>query len=130
MSPQPKNIYSTIITGEKESWVLFENGTCVIFTEPQANYKLAATAKLRAAGKAYGGGESGDFSVMKLKDFPGWIVSYSAPGILNYVSPDEFENKNPSDIAIGMAARKKRNDDTMSGAVIHTEAKDESPHTR
>ncbi|OGY96687.1 MAG: hypothetical protein A2122_00910 [Candidatus Liptonbacteria bacterium GWB1_49_6] len=123
MNPKPQDIYGKIITGEKESWVLFQNGTCVVFTEPQADYKQAAVKKLREAGEARGGGESGDFSVMKLKDLPGWIVSYFAPGIFNYISPEEFEGGNPSDIAIGMVARKKRNSDSASGVVIHTEAK-------
>lgn len=120
MSVQFQDIYRKIITGEKESWALFQGGTCVVFTEPQADYKRAAIEKLREAGDARGGGESGDFSVMKLKDFPGWLVSYSAPGIFNYVSPEEFENENPSDIVIGMVARRKRNSDRASGIVVHT----------
>lgn len=123
MTPQPQDIYNKIITGEKESWVLFQGGTCVVFTEPKADYKQAAIEKLRETGEARGGGESGDFSVMKLKDLPGWLVSYSASGIFNYVSPEEFKSGNPSDIAIGVAARRKRNSDIASGLVVHTEAK-------
>ena len=117
------NAWRTIIQGDQKSWVLFENGTCVILMEPEEDLAKQATELVKKWGPVHVGTASADFSVIKLSNHPGWAVTGHHNDILNYVSPEEFEDDNPSDVAVGLTGRQKRDEDAKSLKIVHIEDK-------
>lgn len=53
------DIWREIIVGDEKSWVLFENGTCVILMEPGADLAAQATQIIREWGPVHAGSPSG-----------------------------------------------------------------------
>ena len=101
---QSKTLIDTwqgIINGPDKSWVLFENGTCVILMEPEADLAAQATALLREWGPVHAGSSFGDFSTIKLEDGRGWVVTCHHNDILTYVGPDEVGAGRRSDVLSG-----------------------------
>ena len=111
-----------IIVGGEKSWVLFENGTCVILMNPEADLRQQANELMREWGPVRAGTPAGDFSVIELPQHPGWVVTCHHPDILNYVSPDEVE-AGASDVIIGLLGRSKRHQDAEGLIIIHVEDK-------
>lgn len=94
------------------------SGTCVIFlSEPEANLAEQAIRLMKEYGRVQAGTPSGDFSVIKLKDYRGWVVTCHHPDILNYVSPGGSEDE----LTIGIAGRAKRDWDAEELQIIHIE---------
>src|SRR5438270_5939041 len=116
-------IWRQIMVGEGKSWVLFEHGTCVILTQPEADLAAQATGLMREWGPVQVGTDAGDFDVISLENSPGWVVTCHHPDILNYVSPDEFDGKEPQEIMIGLLGRSMRDQDGRELHVIHVEDK-------
>ena len=112
-----------IIVGETKSWVLFEHGTCVILMKPEADLVAQASVIMREWGPVFPGSPAGDFTVVTLTEYPGWIVTGHHPDMLNYVAPHEFEEMNPSDAAVGLLGRAKRDQDAVAPNVVHIEDK-------
>ena len=121
MSHKLVQIWHDIIVGDKKSWVLFENGTCVILMEPSDDLKEQAIALMKEYGPVHAGGSAGDFSVTTLTEYPGWVVHGHHPDMLNYVAPDEVEDD--QDVYIGLLGRSKRDEDARALKVIHVENK-------
>ena len=115
----------SIIVGENKSWVLFKNGTCVVLVKPEADLAQQAIAIMKEWGPVYAGTPAGDFSVVHLDAYPGWVVTYQHPDILNYVSPDEVSS-GAEDVTIGLLGRSKRDLDGESLTVVHVEDKRET----
>lgn len=112
-----------IVVGEGKSWVLFEHGTCVIFTRPVQDLAAEATALLREWGPVVPGTPAGDFNVIALQNDPGWVVTSHHPDILTYVGTGEFEpGAEPDDMLVGLTGRAKRDQDAQELQVIHTES--------
>src|SRR6266536_1874239 len=83
-------IWRSIIVGENKSWVLFEHGTCVIFTNATGDLEKQAKDLLAEWGPVQVGTDAGDFNVVELAERPGWVVSCHHPDILTYVGPEEM----------------------------------------
>ena len=113
-------VWRHIIVGEGKSWVLFEQGTCVIFRDLRAGHADAAIALLREWGPVHAGSSAGDFSVIELTDEPGWVVTCHHPDVLTYVSPGALSAV-PSELEVGMAGRSQRDQDAEDLKVIHVE---------
>lgn len=109
-----------IIVGEGKSWVAFEHGTCVILIEPEHDLTAHATRLLAEWGPVQAGTPSGDFSVIPLANDPGFVVTCHHPDILAYVSPEEVGDE-PSEVAVGLLGREKRDRDAHELRVIHVE---------
>ena len=90
------------IQGEDKSWVLFEQGTCVILMQPETDLAAQAQALLREFGAVQAGTPSADFSVVTLLNGKGWVTGHH-PDILNFVFPDESNDGNH--VAIGLHGR-------------------------
>src|SRR5262245_30157325 len=103
-------IFRKIIAGDKKSWVLFENATCVILVNPQSNLVEQATDLMKEH-PVLVGSYLGDFGTIKLINDPGWAVTCHHPDILTYVSPDEIGPGPGSDFGIGLLGRSKRDRD-------------------
>lgn len=110
------NIYKKVIEPNLKDWVIFENGTCVIIYKSQGDLKNEAAEILKKYGQAYPGTSTADFTVTKVDK--GWIVTGDQPGILNYVSEDEGEEK--EDWEIGLLGRNQKEQDSKELRVIYT----------
>jgi hypothetical protein len=113
--------WQSIIVGDSsKSWVLFKNGTCVILVQPEDELETQAKNLLAEYGPVHVGTPSGDFSIINLRDDPGWVVTCHHNDILTYIGPDEAGN-DAQDLTIGMLGRQKRDDDAHELTVIHVE---------
>lgn len=115
-------LWRNIIVGDDKSWVLFENGTCVILMEPEIDLSAQAVKLMKEWGPVYPGSSAGDFSTITLEDGSGWVVTSHHHDILTYVAPEEAGD-NPNEISVGLLGRSKRNQDAETLVVIHTEDK-------
>lgn len=117
-----------ILIGPKKSWVLFENGTCVILLDPEADLAAQATTLLQRWGLVQAGGPAGDFGVVELEAAPGWVVTGHHPDILTYVGPDEAQpSPEHGDLVIGLVGRSKRHQDAEDLRVVHVEDRRQRP---
>ena len=117
------DIWRQVIVGDHKSWVLFRHGTCVILTQTEQDLAVQATKIMKEWGPVHAGSSAGDFSTISLSKYPGWVVTGHHKDILNYVSPDELEDKDPDDVVVGLLGRSKRNQDSENLQVIHVEDK-------
>jgi len=110
---------------QKISWVVFENGTVVIINEQTDYLKAEAIDLMKEWGPVHAGCSAGDFSTLKLDDFPGWLVTSHHTNILTYVDNSEVKTENKINImedratAIGLYGRNKRDLDAKKLNVIH-----------
>lgn len=104
-----------------KDWVLFENGTYIIFDDVSKieNIEKEAIRLMKEFGPVAAGGPAGDFNVTSLNLTKGWIVSGHGYGMYTYVNPKELESNYPSDMTIGIYGRTKRNADGLNPAIIH-----------
>lgn len=104
-----------------QDWVLFENGTYIIFdnVDTVSNMEEEATKLMKEFGPVYAGGPAGDFSVSHLNQTEGWVVSGHAYGMYTYVNPKALESESPTDAEIGLHGRSKRNQDGLNPRIIH-----------
>src|SRR4051812_36979172 len=108
------------IAGEGKSWVLFEHGTCVIFSNATGDIEKQASDLLAEWGPVQVGTPAGDFDVVPLAEHPGWVVTCHHPDILTYVDPEEV-GPQAADIMVGLIGRSKRDQDAHDLKVIHVE---------
>ena len=64
-------IWRKVIIGDNKSWVLFENGTCVILMEPKEDLAAQAIDIMKEYGPVHVGSASADMEVTKLINYPG-----------------------------------------------------------
>jgi hypothetical protein len=116
-------VWRRLIAGPQKSWVLFKHGTCVILMQPEADLAAQATGIMQQWGPVHAGSSAGDFSILTLSAYPGWVVTGHHRDMLNYVSPDEVAEPEPSDLIIGLIGHSKRDQDGADPQVIHVEDK-------
>ena len=117
----PIDVWRRIITDAAESWVLFENGTCVILVEPGDDLAGQAVALMKEWGPVHAGSPAGDFGVIELPDGLGWVVTCHHNDILTLVGPDEVSPEEANDLVVGLLGRSKRHQDAEGLVVIHVE---------
>jgi hypothetical protein len=110
------------VNGPDKSWVLFENGTCVILMDPEADLAAQATALLRELGPVHAGSSFGDFTTITLDNGRGWVVACHHNDILTFVGPDEVSS-GAGDLVVGLLGRSKRGQDAEELRVLHVEDK-------
>lgn len=115
-------VWRDVIQGDEKSWVMFENGTCVILMEPGDDLSAQAVELLREYGPVHGGTPAGDFGAIDLDRAPGWAVYGHHNDILTYVAPEEAGD-GASDLTVGLLGRSKRDQDGRELAVVHVEDK-------
>ncbi|GAA2297027.1 hypothetical protein GCM10010402_64410 [Actinomadura luteofluorescens] len=115
-------VWRDVIRGDEKSWVLFENGTCVILMEPEDDLSAQAVELLREYGPVHGGTPAGDFGTIDLDQAPGWAVYGHHNDILTYVAPEEVGD-DATDLAVGLLGRGKRGQDGLELTVVHVEDK-------
>jgi len=104
-----------------QNWVLFKNGTYIIFDDitKVKDINRDAIALMKEYGPAFAGGPAGDFNTIHLTKTEGWIVSGHGYGMYTYVSPSEIQNKTANDLEIGLLGRSKRDIDGKSPEIIY-----------
>ena len=104
-----------------ENWVLFENGTYIIFDDLNgiSDVQQEAIRLMKEYGPVSPGGPSGDFGVTHLNKTEGWVVSGHGYGMYTYVHPSELNQSAPDDSAIGLFGRSKRARDAKNLKIIH-----------
>ncbi|CAI8808629.1 hypothetical protein [Chryseobacterium sp. IT-36CA2] len=104
-----------------QDWVLFENGTYIIFDDISTikDVKGEAIQLMKEFGPVSAGGPAGDFSVIHLNLTDGWLVSGHGYGMYTYVHPSELDNESPNDLEIGLYGRSKRDSDGQNPEIIH-----------
>ncbi|MFI5862216.1 hypothetical protein [Streptomyces sp. NPDC051546] len=113
------DVWRRILVNPRASWVLFEQGTCVVLTAPDGELAGQATAILREFGPVHAGSSAGDFGAIELKDAEGWVVTGHHNDVLTYVGPDEVGD--PSELTVGLCGRSKRHRDGTDLRVVHVE---------
>ena len=121
---EPKSLLDNVrlaINPKYQNWVLFENGTYIIFDDISkiADIKEEAIKQMKEYGPVYVGGSAGDFNVIHLNQTEGWVVSGHGYGMYTYVNPSELDSDSPNDITIGLFGRSKRNKDGQNPNIIY-----------
>ena len=113
------------INPKYQDWVLFKNGTYIIFDNADTikNVNAEAIKQMKEFGPVFAGGPAGDFNTIHLNQTDGWLVSGHGYGMYTYVSPTEIENKTPNDIEIGLFGRSKRDLDGQKPEIIYTNSR-------
>lgn len=108
-----------------QDWVLFKNGTYLIFENADTIKSVndEAIKQMKEFGPVFAGGPAGDFSTIHLTKTEGWIISGHGYGMYTYVNPSEIENKTPNDIEIGLFGRTKRDLDGKNPEIIYTNSR-------
>lgn len=109
------------INPQFEDWVLFKNGTYVIFDDASmiADIREEASAEMKEFGPIQIGAAGGDFGVTYLDKTKGWVVSGHGYGMYTYVHPSEIDSIEPTDLEIGMFGRAKRDLDGQNPEIVH-----------
>lgn len=115
-----EKIFEDIIIGEGKHVAIFSNGTCVIFHKAQDNIAQEAISLMNKWGPVSAGSSAGDFSIIHLDDYPGWLVTGHHDDMITYVAPSEGEFDNSEDVTIGLYGRDKRDKDSRELSIIHT----------
>lgn len=104
-----------------QDWVLFENGTYIIFDDISiiGDVKEKALQLMKEFGPVYAGGTAGDFNVIHLNLTEGWLVSGHGYVMYTYVHPSELDSESPNDLEIGLYGRSKRDSDGQNPEIIH-----------
>ena len=105
-----------------QNWVLFSNGTYIIFEDvsPSDSLEKRAIEFMKEWGPVYAGGSAGDFGTTTLTKTEGWVVSGHGHGMYTYVHPDKLESDTPSDVEVGLLGRSKRHQDSQEMEIVHT----------
>lgn len=121
---KPKTLLENVtlsINPKFKDWVLFENGTYIIFDDISKvqNIEEKAIQMMKEFGPASGGGPSGDFGVIYLHTTEGWLVNGHCYGMYTYVNPSELSSGSADHVTIGIFGRSKRNKDGLNPNIIH-----------
>lgn len=118
--PEWIQIWRGVIADPATSWVLFDQGTCVLLRQRLADPAAEAKALLRASGPVLAASTAGDFSVLELEGGRGWVVGSHHPDIVTLVVPQEIDADAPA-VAVGLLGRAKREKDAERLRVRHVE---------
>ncbi|NOQ73612.1 MAG: hypothetical protein GQ574_16520 [Crocinitomix sp.] len=108
-----------------QDWILFENGTYIIFDNADTidDMESEAMNMMQEFGPVQSGGPGGDFGVTSLIETEGWVVSGHGYGMYTYVHPNEIDQQTPSDVDVGLYGRAKRDLDGRDARLIHVNRK-------
>ena len=103
------------------NWVLFKNGTYIIFDDVDGSTDVAAAALklMKEFGSVVVGGPAGDFEVFHLDETEGWVVGGHGYGMYTYVHPAELASVDPNDVEIGLLGRSKRDIDGTDLKILY-----------
>jgi hypothetical protein len=109
------------VNPDLHNWVLFTNGTFIIFEDVTDDEDLEQQAIdiLKEHGEVRIGEASADFQVTALSKTVGWVVRGNVPGLYVYVHPAELDSDEPDDLEVGLFARVIRQTDFEDLEVLY-----------
>lgn len=104
-----------------DDWVLFANGTFIVFEGATADDDIRQQAIdiMTERGEVVPGTSSADFQITRLLHTNGWVMRGDVPNMYVYVQPEELDSDAPTDLEVGMAARVIRQLDHEDLEVMH-----------
>jgi len=108
-----------------QDWVLFKNGSYIIFnnTDQIIDLREEATKLMAEYGPVHIGFPSGDFEVTTLKRADGWSISGHYFGMYTYVHPSEINTSTFDESQVGLLGRSKRDLDGQNPVIIYVNRK-------
>lgn len=100
-----KNWKLLLASEESSSWVLFNNGTCIILRNFSGALEVEAKRLLESADKNIGHGGFRDLNVSPIPEPSGWIVTGEQPNVRVFVDPSDFNEPLDSDLQVGLVGR-------------------------
>ena len=123
-------IWTDVLEGFEQSWVLFQFGTCILVQKNVKDLKEYAVDLLTKWGVPIAGTPSFKFGISFLtsQGIPGCLVTCHHPDIMTYVAPAEAPVKSGDEfdgfrLSIDNFGRKKRQWDCETLKIIHIENK-------
>jgi hypothetical protein len=113
--------WQRLLLFDPQPWVAFENGTCVLLAQPEANLEVQAQAILATVRSAKGDRASAEMKVTSPVEVPGWVVAGFDPSIWAYVSFEEAGGPDARKEDVGLLGRAKMEKDAETLKVIHVE---------
>lgn len=113
--------WQRLLLFDPQPWVVFENGTCVLLANPEANLEVQARAVLAADREARRGQASCPMQVKNLNDLPGWVVWGPDPSIWAYVGYAEAGGPDANHEDVCRIARARIEKDEEAPKIIHVE---------
>jgi len=112
---------------EYKNWILFKNGTYIIFDEVTEATAIEEQGleKMKKYGPVFAGSNAGDFITITLTNTDGWVISGHGYGMYTYVHPKEMENENTLDFVVGLYGRSKRDKDGLNPEIVCISSKGE-----
>ena len=103
------------------AWVLFDNGTFIVFPDaaPDDNIAESALAIMKQHAKVFGAIEPADFEVTTLANASGWVARGDVPDMYVLVDPEELDSDSPTELEIGEFAHVIRQLDSEDLDVLH-----------
>jgi hypothetical protein len=104
-------------------WVLFREGSYVIFTDEQPHtteeLRIWALEEMQRALELLSTVYTYKEDIIPVSDPKGWVVPAMLRGIYTFVGLDEFQQLDPSDIAIWVKGRNKQILDSQKLEIIY-----------
>ena len=111
------------ISPQFKDWVLFSNGTYIIFEDTAIKDKAAkAIDIMKKFGPVHVGTPAGDITVTDLKYTDGWVVGGDFYGMYTYVHPKQLEQRgisDPTNLEVGIVGRHFRDRDGKELKIIY-----------
>jgi hypothetical protein len=104
--------------GGESSWVLFQNGTCVLCRDPELDPVEYARGVLSEWGPVVPGTPLGDFNYEIQLNPAGILVTYSHPDVFTFVLAEEMEDPD-SPLGAALAARYSRGEDAEDLNIVY-----------
>jgi hypothetical protein len=115
--------WQRLLEFDRRPWVAFENGTCVVLTDPADNIEARAQAILAAFGSAKTGTVPSEMHVIVPYEMPGWVVRSQDPNVLAYVSFTEAGGPDTNKEEVGLIGRARIEKDAETLKIIHVEGR-------
>ena len=107
------------ISPQRPNWILFENGSYMLFKDALGKDVLIPAAKKRLSDFAKNLTTQTGISAQKANLAKGWIVNFGSSGIYNYVEESQIEEEFPTAAYIITLAQQNIIADNLSKKVIH-----------
>jgi hypothetical protein len=114
--------WQRLLQFDRRPWVAFENGTCVVLTDPADNIEERAQAILGAYRSTAADAAAPEMGVVTPYETPGWVVRGHDPNVLTYVSFEEAGGPDMKKEEVDRVGRAKLEKDAQTLKIIHVEA--------
>ena len=116
------------INPRNKNWLVFQNGTYMLFKDPLGKDILLPAALKRLDALSQTSETLGNINVQKSTLAKGWIVSFGSSGVYNYVGPRQVKRRKPSDRKIAEIGNANLRADIKTKKLVHFNSPDTKTH--